>query len=122
VTRLGWRVSGRDGDVVVVGLDGGPRHGTDPAAVLREATGWEIPVRALASWVRGARAGGGSGDAELDFSADGRLVRLRQDGWTLDYADWQPQPGGVDLPMRIAASRDTARVRLVVDAWGTGSP
>jgi outer membrane lipoprotein LolB len=122
VTRQGWRLSGRDGDAVLEGLDGGPRHGADAAALLREATGWEIPVRALSGWVRGARAGGGS-DAELDFSADGRLVRLRQDGWTLDYADWQTQPGGgVELPMRVTATRDTARVRLVVDAWGAGAP
>jgi outer membrane lipoprotein LolB len=126
VTRQGWRLSGREGDVVLEGLEGGPRRGTDAAALLREATGWEIPVGALASWVRGARAGGaasadGAG-AELEFSADGRLVRLHQEGWTLDYADWRPQPGGIDLPMRISASRDAARVRLVVDAWGDASP
>ena len=131
VTRQGWRLSGRQGDVVLEGLDGGPHRGTDAATVLREATGWEIPVGALASWVRGARAGGDSvpmdgsmdvGPAELEFSADGRLVRLRQQGWTLDYADWQPQPDGLDLPMRISASRDAARVRLVVDAWDDASP
>jgi outer membrane lipoprotein LolB len=125
VTRQGWRLSGRDGDAVLEGLDGGPRRGADAAALLRAATGWEIPVRALASWVRGARAGDasvGDGTAELEFSADGRLVRLRQDGWILDYADWRPQADGPDLPMRVTASRDTARVRLVVDAWGAGAP
>jgi outer membrane lipoprotein LolB len=126
VTRQGWRLSGREGDVVLEGLDGGPRRGTDAATLLREATGWEIPVGALASWVRGARAGvsaptGGS-RAELEFAADGRLIRLHQDGWTLDYADWQARPDGTVLPMRISASRDAARVRLVVDAWGDGSP
>ena len=120
VTRQGWRLSGREGDVVLEGLDGGPRRGTDAATLLREATGWEIPVGALASWVRGARAPGSP--ADLEFAADGRLVRLSQDGWTLDYADWQPRPGGIDLPMRVSASRDAARVRLVVDAWGDASP
>lgn len=120
VTRQGWRLSGREGDVVLEGLDGGPRRGTDAATVLREATGWEIPVGALASWVRGARAA--DGPAELEFSADGRLARLRQQGWTLEYADWQRQAEGTVLPMRISASRDTARVRLVVDAWGDASP
>lgn len=120
VTRQGWRLSGREGDVVLEGLDGGPRRGADAATVLREATGWEIPVASLTSWVRGARAAGGA--AELEFSAEGQLARLRQHGWTLEYADWQPQPDGTDLPMRISASRDAARVRLVVDAWGDASP
>ena len=119
VTRQGWRLSGREGDVVLEGLEGGPRRGTDAAKVLRDATGWEIPVGALASWVRGARAD--DGPADLEFAADGQLVRLRQQGWTLDYADWQPQPAGFDLPMRVSASRDDARVRLVVDAWGDAS-
>lgn len=120
VTRQGWRLSGREGDVVLEGIDGGPRRGTDATTVLREATGWEVPVGALASWVRGARAPGSP--AQLEFSADGRLVHLYQDGWTLDYADWQARPDGSVLPMRISASRDAARVRLVVDAWGDGSP
>lgn len=120
VTRQGWRLSGEAGDAVLEGLEGGPRRGPDAATLLREATGWEIPVDALAAWVRGARAG--DTPAELEFSADGRLARLRQDGWILDYADWRPQPDGMALPMRVTASRDPARVRLVVDAWGAPSP
>ena len=120
VTRQSWRLSGHAGDVLLEGLDGGPRRGADPAAVLREATGWEIPVAALAAWVRGGRAAGGA--AALEFSADGRLAQLRQDGWTLEYADWQPQAAGVELPMRVTASREPARVRLVVDAWGDAAP
>jgi len=118
VTRQGWRLAGVPGDVVLEGLEGGPRRGPDAAALLREATGWEIPVVALSRWVRGARAGGGG--ARLEFSADGRLARLEQDGWTLDYADWRLQAGGIELPLRVTASRAPARVRLVVDAWSQG--
>jgi outer membrane lipoprotein LolB len=117
LTRQGWRLSGDAGTALLEGLQGGPRRGPDPAALLREATGWEIPVEALVSWVRGARAPAG-GAAQLEFDAGGQLARLQQDGWTLDYADWQPQPGaGPALPMRIDAVRGDARVRLVVDAW-----
>ena len=48
------------------------------------------------------------------------MARLEQDGWILDYADWRPQGGGVELPMRVTASREPARVRLVVDVWAQG--
>lgn len=120
VTRQGWRLSGDAGGATLEGLDGGPRSGPDASLLLRETTGWEIPVEALASWVRGARAG--DAPAALDFSADGRLLQLRQAGWTLDYAGWQPQPGGIELPMRVTATREAARVRLVVDAWDGGAP
>lgn len=134
ITRQGWRLSGDAGGAVLEGLDGGPRTGPDASRLLRDATGWEIPVAALAAWVRGGRAdrapagaapaGAAPADAmaALEFSADGRLSRLRQDGWTLDYADWRPQPAGIELPMRVTATRDDARVRLVVDVWGGTGP
>lgn len=122
VTRQSWRLSGDAGSTLLEGLDGGPRRGSDPQALLHEATGWEIPVAALASWVRGAHAPAG-GTAQLQFDSDGRLARLQQDGWTLDYSGWRLQPGvGVELPMRVSAERGTARVRLVVDTWQAGDP
>ena len=116
VTRQSWRLSGGEGVATLDGLDGGARTGPDAAMLLREATGWEIPVDALAAWVRGARAPGRP--AHVDYGADGQLATLEQDGWTLRYADWQPQVGGtIALPHRLEASRNDARVRLVVDAW-----
>ena len=56
---------------------------------------------------------------------DGRLARVEQGGWTIDYAGWQPQAGfGIELPQRLTATRDDAKVRLVIDSWqqGTSSP
>ena len=120
VTRQGWRLSGTPESALLEGLDGGPRRGSDPQSLLREATGWEIPVAALAWWVRGAQAPAG-GASQLQFGGDGRLARMEQGGWTLDYADWRVQSGlGIELPMRVTAERDSARIRLVVDAWQTG--
>ena len=121
ITRQSWRIVGDAGSARLEGLEGGPRSGSDPAQLLREATGWEIPVTALASWVRGARAPA-AGPAQLQFAADGRLARLQQAGWTLDYRDWQADAAlGIELPRRITAERDRARVRLVVDDWSEGA-
>lgn len=118
ITRKGWRLTGGPGSALLEGLDGGPRTGFDAGLLLRQATGWDIPVQALAHWVRGARAPAG-GQAQLAFDADGRLAHLSQDGWTLAYSDWQQQPdaAGSWLPMRITAERDSARVKLVIDTW-----
>jgi outer membrane lipoprotein LolB len=120
VTRQSWRLGGDRSAARLEGLDGGPREGADAARLLREATGWEIPVTALSAWVRGARAEG-IGAARMQFGADGRLSRIEQGGWTIDYSDWIPQPGlGIELPNRLNAVRDQARVRLIVDAWSDG--
>jgi outer membrane lipoprotein LolB len=116
ITRKGWRLVGAPGSALLEGLDGGPRAGADAAALLRQATGWDVPVQALGYWLRGARAPGS--ESRLEFDADGRLARLRQDGWTLEYGGWaRPDAEGPWLPARIAAERGSARVKLVVDAW-----
>ena len=122
ITRQSWRLSGDGGSARLEGLDGGPREDSDAERLLREATGWVIPVAALASWVRGSAAEG-LPDAVLEFGADGRLARITQAGWTIDYASWQLQPGlGVELPLRLTASRDAAKVRLAIDGWQQDAP
>ncbi len=120
VTRQSWRLSGDPRGARIDGLEGGPRDGADVGQLLWEATRFDIPVAALAAWAAGTRADPAqAGEAELEFTADGQLARLRQGGWTIDYIDWQPvaAEGAPVLPVRINAARDTARVRLVVDAW-----
>jgi len=122
ITRQGWRLEGGEGMARLEGLAGGTRVGSDAAALLREATGWEIPVASLASWVRGARDPE-AGAATLAFGADGRLARMQQDGWRLAYGEWVARPAlGIELPTRIEAERGEARVRLVVDGWSGSAP
>jgi outer membrane lipoprotein LolB len=127
VTRQSWRLSGEPGTARLEGIEGGPRSGSDATALLLEATRWEIPVAALASWVRGARASVAQyGAANPRYGPDGRLAQLAQAGWTIDYADWRPvAPAAsaaplLELPHRLNATRGQATVRLIVDEWGEG--
>ena len=121
ITRQSWRLSGDGRSARLEGLDGGPREDSDAERLLHAATGWEIPVGALAAWLRASTANG-LGDGTLLFGADGRLARIEQAGWTIDYAGWQPQPAlGIDVPQRLTASRGEARVRLVIDSWQPGA-
>jgi outer membrane lipoprotein LolB len=117
ITRQSWRLSGDGSSARLEGLEGGPREDSDAERLLRGATGWVIPVAALSSWVRGTAAAG-LPQAVLRFGSDGRLARIEQGGWTIDYTGWQLQPGpGVELPQRLVATRDDAKVRLVIDGW-----
>jgi len=119
VTRQSWRLSGTPDRARLEGLDGGPRESSDATALLREATRWEIPVEALASWVRGERADESRfGAVDQKFGEDGRLSQLTQNGWRIDYSDWRPGSGAaVELPHRLNAVRADAKVRLIVDQW-----
>ena len=126
VTRQGWSLTADAGGARIEGLDGGPLVGPDPSGLLLEATGMDVPVDALAAWAAGTRADPAAhGPARLEFTAEGRLVRIRQGGWTIDYVNWQPEADGQaaePLPRRVDAARGQARVRLVVDEWTLGAP
>ncbi|WP_199728402.1 lipoprotein insertase outer membrane protein LolB [Pseudoxanthomonas sp. SGNA-20] len=116
VTRQSWSLSSLPGGgAVLEGIDGGPRQGGDASLLLREATGWEVPVQELAWWVRGLETPGA--DA-IEYGADGRLQRMRAAGWNIEYQEWMPPAGGLPaMPRRMQAERGEARVRLVVDGW-----
>lgn len=120
VTRQSWRLSGDAAGARLDGVEGGPRSGPDAATLLRETTGWDIPVAALNDWVRGLRAQG-QGPARVDYGADGRPARIEQDGWRIDYR-W-PAEGGAEpvLPARLDAVRGEAKVKLIVDEWQAGA-
>jgi len=117
VTRQSWRVVGGADGATIEGLSGGPRSGADASALVFEATHWRVPVNALGDWLLGLPR---AGDA-VHFGADGRIDRIEGDGWVVGYADWR-MAGGVELPGRIEAVQDTAKVRLVVDGWTPGGP
>lgn len=116
VTRQSWRLAGDSADARLEGLDGGPRTGPDARLLLLEATGWDIPVVALADWVRGLRSAG-LGPALIAYGVDGRPARIEQGGWQIDYV-WPAADGPQDHPARVDALRDAARVRLIIDQWG----
>ena len=113
ITAQSWRLHSRGGQVSLEGLEGGARNGNDAEAMLLEATGWRIPVKAMSAWARGARAPGST--AELGVDPEARPALLQQDGWTIEYRAWFE--GAPPLPQKVFARQGEASVRLVVEAW-----
>jgi outer membrane lipoprotein LolB len=119
ITRQSWRLIGDTHSEAgrLEGLQGGPREGEDAEALLLEATGWDIPVNALAQWVRGLPAEGFPVQ-DRSYSGSGQLQRVEQAGWRIEYPLWfQVEGSRPELPRRIEAKRDKASVRLIVDRW-----
>ena len=113
VTGKTWVLSGDPHHVVLEGLRDRPVEGDDAAALLERELGWHVPVVELTAWVRGARA---KGDAHVEFRDDGLPATIEQDGWKIEYPDYDSthQP---PLPRKVFASRGEYRVRLAVSQW-----
>ncbi|MDX1696732.1 MAG: lipoprotein insertase outer membrane protein LolB [Thiohalobacterales bacterium] len=91
----------------------------DTDSLLAEVTGWRLPVAGMRYWVRGVPDPGTAFDASIDDT--GRLARLLQDGWTIDYTRYHPVADG-RWPARLGLVRDDVTVRMVIDQWQFGAP
>jgi outer membrane lipoprotein LolB len=113
VTGKTWVLSGDAHRAVLEGLRDRPVEGKDAAALIERELGWHVPVARLTEWVRAARAGN---DAAIEFRSDGLPASIREDGWTIEYPDYDTEHVP-PLPRRIFASRGDYRVRLSVSEW-----
>ena len=103
--------------VVLERADGGERRVGDPAVILKEELGWEIPVGALGYWVRGVPAPDGAA-TNLQLS-EGRAAAFGQNGWHIEVSRYMAVAGR-SLPARITAARGEHRVTLVIREWHLG--
>lgn len=114
VTGKSFRLSGDNHGALMEGLDGGPIRGRDAESLMHRALGWDVPLRDLRAWVLGLRADGGP--AELTFGTDQLPASLLQDGWSVDYREWDTshQP---PLPKKLYAAKPPYKVKLVIESW-----
>ena len=93
----------------------------DPDALMKAATGWQLPMESLTWWIRGLPAPGG--DFRLLFDDRGELAMIRQAGWEIRYDRWHELQGDIPaLPARITALKEDKRVRVVVSNWQDLNP
>jgi len=117
VTGRTFRLTGGPDGAELEGLDGGTRRGPDAETLMAQTVGWQIPMAELKRWVLGLRAD--SGPAEIAFGADRLPSRLVQDGWTVDYRQWDTtkQPA---MPSKVFAEKPPYKVRLSIDTLSLG--
>lgn len=87
--------------------------------LLAANVGWQFPAEQTRYWVLGLAAPGS--DSRLNYSADGWLQGLEQDGWQVAFARFSER-SGYWMPRKITVENDMARLRLVVDRWLPGIP
>lgn len=85
----------------------------DAETLTERQLGWRMPLAGMADWVR-ARA---SADGKGERDARGRLVRLDESGWQIEFS----YDADASLPRRLIMSFSRGdrplEIRLVVDTW-----
>jgi len=114
ISGANFRLSGDADGALLEGLRDGPIRGADAETLMRKALGWEVPLHDLRAWVLGLRAD--SGPAELRFGNDGLPSLLQQDGWSVDYREWDASRKP-PLPKKLFAQRKPYKVHLSIDSW-----
>ena len=108
------RIEGDAQEVRVRTADGQALTAADPEQLLADAVGVRIPVDGLSYWVRGL-----PDPRQPSVLADdglGRLIRLEQGGWVVEYPRYMPV-AALELPAQIRARKGDLSVKIVIQQW-----
>ncbi len=95
----------------------------EPEAVMRAHLGWSLPLEVLPAWVQGGPVTG-IPSSGLTRDEAGRVLSFEQLDWNVLLERYQSVPESLEteaparqLPGRVTATRNDARVRLVISEW-----
>lgn len=107
-------IAGDAQGVQVRTADGQALTATDPEQLLADAIGVRIPVAGLSYWVRGLPDP--RQPSVLAGDSLGRLTRLEQGGWVVEYPRYMPV-AALELPAQIRARKGDLSVKIVIQQW-----
>ncbi len=91
----------------------------DPERSLTRRLGWTVPVASFRYWALGIE-GPGPVDA-ISTDDSGRLARLRQQGWDVEYVEYQGD-AGADLPRKLIADNGDVKLTVLIRRWDIPGP
>jgi len=101
--------------VELIASDGKSFNAKDAETLTQLTLGWSLPMKGLSDWVLGRPASGAdAGDAIWDSA--GRLTKLKQDGWEIEYPEYV-EASGQQLPGKINLRNPKLYLKLVVEQW-----
>ena len=97
--------------------NGDVHYASSVAELVLKEVGWKVPVEALTWWIKGLAQPDDWETRALD--ENGRLKKLRQFGWDVDFASYG-ESDGYWLPTRLSARRGEYSVKIAVRQWRLG--
>jgi len=115
-------------DGVTLVADGKTYKADDTETLTQQTLGWRLPMQGLPDWVLG-RPSPHNLNSVSEWDGSGRLTKLSQDGWNIEYSDYVAA-SGFQLPRKItlrsinsysAQSSQKAApkivLKLVIERW-----
>jgi outer membrane lipoprotein LolB len=93
-----------------------PYFAPDPQVLLKQQTGWDLPIDNLRYWVKGVPSPDAGPPTQSILDAEGRLQSLRQSGWLVSFQRYR-QFGEYQLPVKVLLEKQDLSVKLVVRQW-----
>jgi outer membrane lipoprotein LolB len=104
------RIVRQGGSVVLSTAEPREYKAEDAEALTEEVLGFRLPLAGLADWVRGRPSTDAPATAE--YAPDGRLLSLQQQGWNIEYLDYQEK-----RPSRLRLTYPGIELRLAISEW-----
>jgi len=112
--RGAWQLNADENGAVLEWADGEVYRADSVGELIEQQLGWSIPVNALSWWIRGLTAPGDWDLRQLD--EHGNLEKLGQLGWVIGFGRYR-DAGGVSMPMKLTAHRQSYTVKFAIQDW-----
>ena len=90
-------------------------HARDVESLTETRLGWRLPLAGLTDWVRGRSQGA---TAEIERDASGRISRMKEDGWLIEYGYTGENKEPQRLFLNYTRAEKPLDIRLAIDARG----
>jgi outer membrane lipoprotein LolB len=108
-------LSGNEDTIVIERPSKKTLYSNNPAQLIKDTFGWDLPVQDLNYWVRGLPSPFLDA-AEQDYNASGVLSGLNQSDWSLRYTRYRTTDLWL-MPQRIRAEKGELMLTLVIKTW-----
>ena len=92
---------------------------TDAETLTRDVLGWTLPLKGLSDWALGRPSA--SPIEHSAWNAQGQLTLLEQDGWKIEFDNYQQQ-GAYSLPGKVYLKSTQLNLKLLVERWQLTQP
>lgn len=102
-------------EVIFTDAQGKSIRAQDTGILTEQAMGWRLPLSGLSDWILGKPTQGKID--QMLWDVDGKLTRLKQQGWDIEYLNYQ-KVDDYQLPSKIFMRSDQLNLKLLIEQWG----